>query len=365
MTVWEILLLFFSFQSLILGLFLFIKNRGYSYANRLFAIFLFMFGYGIYFVIMYWSGYSDTIKTVIAFTFYIPFALFGPIFYFYVRNVVTNSRVTLRDIYHFIPAICVLVCYGGFIFLPIEKKLNLKQHGQIGQYIIDIPYLGYFLAFLVIAYGIFTYGKFVKTYGEDFDLRVWLKTINITFMLFGLSFVVYYIIIYFGTMIKEYDYFIAYAMVLFIGVASYFCIIQPEVFNGKPIGKVLPFVKYETSGLPLQFAKELKNQLEELMKSEKPYLDHDLHLDDLALMMNISRHHASQLINEHFNQNFYEFVNLYRIDEAKTMLKEERGLNVEDVAFRCGFNNRISFYRAFKKNEGVSPTKFREHNQAS
>ena len=365
MTIWEILLLFFSFQSLLLGLFLFIKNRGYSYANRLFAIFLFMFGYGIYYVIMYWSGYSDTIKTAITFTFEIPFALFGPVFYFYVRNVVTGRKIIIKDIYHFIPVVCVLVSYGGFIFLPLEQKLYFKQNGQIDQAIIEIPYLGYLLALSVIVYGIFTYRKFVKTYKEDFDLRVWLKTISLNFILFGVSFVVYFIYIYFGSMTKEYDYLISYAMVFFIGVASYFCIIQPEVFNGKPIGKVIPFVKYETSGLPPQFAKELKGQLKELMKSEMPYLNPNLNLDDLALMMNISRHHASQLINEYFNQNFYEFINLYRVDEAKAMLKEEKGFNVEDIAFQCGFNNRISFYRAFKKNEGVSPTKFRDHYQAS
>ncbi|MDG3581817.1 helix-turn-helix domain-containing protein [Galbibacter pacificus] len=365
MTIWEILLLFFSFQSVLLGIFLFIKNRGYSYANRLFAIFLFMFGYGIYYVIMYWSGYSDTIKTAITFTFEIPFALFGPIFYFYVRNVVSGKKITIRDVYHFIPVICVFVSYGAFIFLPLERKLYLKQNGQIDQAIIEIPYFGYLLALLVIAYGIFTYWKFVKAYKEDFDLRIWLKTINLNFILFGLSFVVYFIIIYFGTMTKEYDYLISYAMVFFIGAASYFCIIQPEVFNGTPIGKVIPFAKYETSGLPTQFAKELKIQLKELMKSEKPYLNPNLNLDELASIMNISRHHASQLINEHFDRNFYEFINLYRVDEAKGMLKEGKNLNIEDIAFQCGFNNRISFYRAFKKSEGVPPTKFREHYQAS
>ena len=365
MTFWEILLLFFSFQSFLLGFFLFIKNRGYSYANRLFALFLFLFGYGIFYVIVHWSGYDRTLKLAVAHTFNIAFALFGPLFYFYVRNVVTSKKVRLRDIYHFLPLVLVLICYGGYFILPLEKKLEVVDNGTHRDYILVIPYLGYMLAAGVLSYGLYAYGKFVNHYHRDKDLRVWLRATNLSFILFGLSFILYYILLYRGELSKEFDYIISYAMVVFVGLASYFCIIQPEVFNGRSLGRIIPFVKYETSGLPLQFAQEMKARLKELMQDKKPHLNADLNLDELSAMLNLSRHHASQLINEHFHLNFYEFINRYRIQEAKALLKGEKALSVEEVAFKSGFNNRISFYRAFKKSEGLSPTKFRDHVLAS
>src|SRR5690606_38078586 len=193
----------------------------------------------------------------------------------------------------------------------------------------------------------------------------WLRTTNLAFILFGLSFIFYYILLYRGDLSKEYDYIISYAMVIFVGLASYFCIIQPEVFNGRSLGRIIPFAKYETSGLPPQFAREMKDKLEELMREKKPHLNADLNLDGLSSMLNLSRHHASQLINEHFQLNFYEFINRYRLQESKALLKGEKAMNVEEVAFKSGFNNRISFYRAFKKSEGISPTKFRDHELAS
>lgn len=365
MTFWEILLLSFSFQSFLLGFFLFIKNRGYSYANRLFAIFLFLFGYGIFYVIIFWSGYDRVLKLAIAHTFNVAFALFGPLFYFYVRNVVTGKKVRLVDIYHLLPMVLVLICYGGYFILPLDRKLEVIANGTHREYILVIPYLGYLLAAQVLGYGLYTYGKFVNHYREDYELKVWLRAINWTFILFGLSFIFYFILLHRGQRTREFDYIISYAMVIFVGLASYFCIIQPEIFNGRSLGRVIPFVKYETSGLPFQFAQEMKIKLQELMQSQKPYLNADLNLDDLSAMLNLSRHHASQLINEHFDRNFHDFINRYRIAWAKDLLKGDHSLSVEDVAYKSGFNNHISFYRAFKRSEGISPTKYRDHTLAS
>jgi len=115
----------------------------------------------------------------------------------------------------------------------------------------------------------------------------------------------------------------------------------------------------KNSGLPASFAHELQVELKSMMETKKPYLDADLQLDDIAQMMNISRHHASQLINDYCHQNFHQFVNRYRVEDAKSLLLDpNRDYGIEDVAFQCGFNNRVSFYRTFKKFEGVSPTEY-------
>ncbi|WP_159076280.1 helix-turn-helix domain-containing protein [Flagellimonas amoyensis] len=120
-------------------------------------------------------------------------------------------------------------------------------------------------------------------------------------------------------------------------------------------------IKYEKTGLSKAFSLELKNKLENHMHTQKPYLKHELRLDDIAEFLDVSRHHASQVINENFKMSFYEYVNTYRITEAKNKLCS--GLNssaqsISDIAYQCGFNNRVSFYKAFKKITNTTPTEF-------
>ncbi|WP_421808716.1 helix-turn-helix domain-containing protein [Flagellimonas sp.] len=119
--------------------------------------------------------------------------------------------------------------------------------------------------------------------------------------------------------------------------------------------------KYEKTGLSEAFSQELKEKLEDLMDTQKLYLNHELRLDDIANMLNISRHHASQVINENFNMSFYDFINTYRIEEAKNKLCnnfKKSSESISDIAYQCGFNNRVSFYKAFKKRTKITPKEF-------
>ncbi len=122
--------------------------------------------------------------------------------------------------------------------------------------------------------------------------------------------------------------------------------------------------KYEKTGLSKSFSLELKYQLEFLIHKEKLYLEHDLKLDDIAQLLDISRHHASQVINENYQMNFYDFINSHRIEYAKKKLNttKNRKKSIEDLAFECGFNNRVSFYNAFRKVTKTTPTKFVKKN---
>jgi AraC-like DNA-binding protein len=119
--------------------------------------------------------------------------------------------------------------------------------------------------------------------------------------------------------------------------------------------------KYEKTGLSEAFSQELKEKLEDLMDTQKLYLNHELRLDDIANMLNISRHHASQVINENFNMSFYDYINTYRIEEAKNKLCnnfKKSSESISDIAYQCGFNNRVSFYKAFKKRTKITPKEF-------
>ena len=94
------------------------------------------------------------------------------------------------------------------------------------------------------------------------------------------------------------------------GILLYYWVWNPEV-GDKHFPLDQKHSKYEKTGLSESFSLELKNKLEYLMNSEKLHLRHELRLDDIAELLDISRHHASQVINENFNMSFYDFINSY------------------------------------------------------
>lgn len=119
---------------------------------------------------------------------------------------------------------------------------------------------------------------------------------------------------------------------------------------------------YAKSGLTVDKTNDLANQLITHIVTEKPFLNEDLNLALLAEQSQISQPHLSQVINQHFHKNFYDFVNQYRVEEAKQMLSSPdfNHLSVLGIAFDCGFKSKSSFNRYFKKYTGVSPSEFKK-----
>lgn len=122
---------------------------------------------------------------------------------------------------------------------------------------------------------------------------------------------------------------------------------------------------YAKSGLTSVKIEALARQLTHYMREEKPYLNENLTLTTLAQQCAWSQAHLSQIINTHFKVNFYDFINQYRIEEAKSMLLSPHHdrLSFLGIAFDCGFKSKSSFNRYFKKYTGLSPTEFKKKHQ--
>jgi AraC-like DNA-binding protein len=106
---------------------------------------------------------------------------------------------------------------------------------------------------------------------------------------------------------------------------------------------------------------QMASDIDSHIKQQKLYMDPDITLDSLAEQLEILPRDLSMLINRHFGINFYTFINRYRIDEAKRMLKDPSIKDtITDIYLAVGFNSKSVFYTFFKKFEGVTPTKFRE-----
>ncbi|MBM9500137.1 AraC family transcriptional regulator [Leptospira sp. 201903071] len=113
-------------------------------------------------------------------------------------------------------------------------------------------------------------------------------------------------------------------------------------------------------GLDLEQQKE---KLERLMTEERLFLDEELRLPSLAEEMKLSLHCLSALLNEVIGKSFNEFVNGFRIEEAKQMLIEEEDRSVLSIGLAVGFNSYSAFLRSFIKFEGITPKKFKKEQR--
>jgi AraC-like DNA-binding protein len=120
--------------------------------------------------------------------------------------------------------------------------------------------------------------------------------------------------------------------------------------------------KYTKSGLSGSQMETYKRQLEALMQFDKVYRRTDLTLPKLAALVGCSVNHLSQAINSGIGMSFFDYLNHYRIEYAKQLLRQRvgRSQSVLDIAFTVGFNSNSSFYTAFKKASGQTPAQYRQ-----
>ncbi|WP_420573181.1 helix-turn-helix domain-containing protein [Kordia sp.] len=360
--IWIMLFFAFAIQAFVLGILFFLKRKGDRVANNIFGVFLLLFSYNQLFNCAYWSAYEGAYVEHMSFTNFIPWVSYGPLLYIYIKRVLHKTPFTWRDLRHLIPVVWIFWVFGRFYFLPHATKVEVSATNTYAEYVnwwpIPRQYMTYTITFLMLIYVVKIYSLYKREKNKVTELqRFWIRSLWICFTGYTFVFFTYFMLIYFQLMTISNDYLIGYAMVFFIGIVSYFSFMQPSIFSGTiPI----PFAKYQNNGLSSSIAVEMKDKLVSLMEADKLYLDNSLTLDVLSEHLNLSRHHTSQLINEHFEVNFFEFVNNYRIDEAIKLLQDKKSrLNINQIIYATGFNNRTSFYNAFKKKTGISPKSYR------
>ena len=101
------------------------------------------------------------------------------------------------------------------------------------------------------------------------------------------------------------------------------------------------------------------------MEQEKPYLNPELKLIDLRVILPMNRTYLSQLINRAYGCNFYQFVTNYRIEEAKRLMREHPDMKVHEVAQLSGFASASVFSRTFTRETGLSPREWGKENDNS
>lgn len=100
------------------------------------------------------------------------------------------------------------------------------------------------------------------------------------------------------------------------------------------------------------------------MEVQKLFLKQNLNIEEFSKRINLPVKEVSAVINKHYGTNFFEFMNSYRVEEAKRLLGDSQhaDMTVMDVLLHAGFNSKSAFHRFFNRLVGMSPTEFRKQS---
>ncbi len=209
------------------------------------------------------------------------------------------------------------------------------------------------------------------SYEEQVDLR-WLNYVVYSYFVLFLfaSFLVFGGVHFQIFPLKDTFALVGICLCLMLIAFGFYGFHQSTVFSNIPINETTRESKkngdrtpsYTKSGLNPDRVKVLGLQIQRHMEQQKPFLNEQLTLSMLASQCDCTQAQLSQIVNQHFNKSFYDFVNEYRVEEAKKRLNSPtyEHLSILGIAYDCGFKSKSSFNRYFKKYTGTSPSKFKE-----
>ncbi|MBT8272747.1 MAG: AraC family transcriptional regulator [Bacteroidia bacterium] len=357
--------IFYLFAGFI-GLFIFVVlnlkrgvNKQSTFLISLFVLFhsLFIIHLSLYLINCHYY-FPDSLLVSTVFT-----LLYGPLIYLYFRMTVTNYRLRWLDGIHFLPAIVLLIYIFPFYLLSSQEKFVILFDQEdillseanliIAAKIISL------LLYAVLTYRI--YRQSIKDAEERSNMLLWQRNIIAIYFIYVLTFLIFSTITsgFISTLpVFHIQILVMVGIVFYVAYITY---VQPEIFKGEvKLVDPINIFKYKKSGLTESFSDELKQHLLQLLNEEKIYKNNEMSLELLSEKLGTSRHNTSQVINAHFDMNFFELINKYRIDEAVNMINQDKlnELNIIDIAYEVGYNNKVTFNKSFKKIHAITPSQY-------
>lgn len=286
----------------------------------------------------------------------------GPLLYFYTRTRCGKAAFSKKDLLHLLPAGALsLFIFFSFDIMSGAEKLEVLHNktSLIDPVSSALLLYGYYLQQII--YIVASLRLVKKTVGVDL---AWLRFVLYGFVVVWLFDVAMVALKVFAAELAVQYYPLLEAVsrtytFAYINIFVFKGLMKPELFHGEE--EVTLAAKYEKSPLT-EFEKvQMLQHLREYMMSQKPHLSPELTVTQLAKKLDVAPKSLSQVINEKVGQNFYDFVNGYRIEEAKSKLinPPDEKITVLEVLYDVGFNSKSSFNTAFKKATGMTPSQFR------
>lgn len=256
----------------------------------------------------------------------------SPSLWFYGKTLLyKNSLISRKDYLHYVPFILFL-----FLIPFVPRRGNFESFWNYG-----------IVVFHLLFYLILSWSNLRKNKNNtSISIIVWYRNILIGATLIWLHYV--------GNLFDFKLYYIRgpifYSLLIY---AFSYLFLNRHKFN---------LQKYSSSNLDKENSAKLFHRIKELFNSEDIYLNDNLTLNTVSKKLNVKSREISQAINENTQQNFYDFVNQYRIEKAQILLKNSdyKKAKIATIAYDSGFGNVTSFNLAFKKKTGLTPSAYRK-----
>jgi len=301
----------------------------------------------------------------------IPFAyLFAPALYFYFLSLFDKGfAFKKKDLFHILPFFLSASYLAVVYSLRTAEDRALILHLNADHfYLQKIVYVA--IMYLII------FGYIIGMFRAYRDRRKRLEeayfTINQTrlrwlkFLLFAFAWIwicdiVDFVLRILSSSTLAMSSAVIVSLFLFANIAVFIGLKEPLVFNGEE-----EIAKYQRSKLNTTESKLYLDRLLTHMEDEKPHLDPNLTITKLGKRLSIPPRYLSQVINESLGTNYFDFVNGFRVEEAKRLLAERSNgkNNLLALLFDAGFNTKSAFNRAFKKHTGMTPSQFRRSQRS-
>ncbi|WP_245551610.1 helix-turn-helix domain-containing protein [Gilvimarinus chinensis] len=304
----------------------------------------------------------------------------GPLLYLFVRSLLYKD-FKLRRV-HLLHALPVALYFFhmliSFYLQSYERREMLVETQHIAY---SAPYLYFDAAgrFLRVIYAllclklVFTYGEQLKNVFANLNKRdlAWLKVMLVSFLgLFSWDAVLLTLKLY-GYATDNFD----LDLLNIVGLSGYYLtFFMLNLLIGLKFTLFTSVAAINESSHPPPNPESLpvenKAYIEDIKASmvrTKVYTQPDITIDQLATTLKLPTKRLSQIIKEDFRANFYEFINSYRIEDAKQQLRDPACANktITEIYYEVGFNSKSVFNTFFKRKEGCTPSQYRSKNSSS
>ncbi|MFA0810677.1 helix-turn-helix domain-containing protein [Microbulbifer epialgicus] len=382
----DIVLLMTSYQCALFALLLLVIRRDGKISNKLLALFLFsQAAIPVDILISFGAGFRQwSIETSpnLFYVFGFAFWLEGPLLLWYTRSLIYKKfRVGRQDLWFLAPFIAYAV-YEYFAYFRFDNEV--KTALLLREYERSLPLpdllLGLLRELIRVLFGTLCLlevrrcrRRIRDTFSsiEKIDFT-WLLVLLWGFLLVRIWAVLINIALTANLYLQAPVNFSAmglasnYAVFILVSAMIFFSLGYSSMFEGFERGENKAKGEPESaedgckSTPPVDMG--LVARIEDIMQREKPFLVQALTLEQLSSQLQIPRRSLSQTINRHYQCNFFEFINRYRIDEAKRLLRDpdSAGLTVLEIMLESGFNTKATFNSFFRKVAGMTPTEYRK-----
>jgi AraC-like DNA-binding protein len=300
------------------------------------------------------------------------FYIDGALLYFYIRSLIySDFRFCKTDLWHLVPiAMYFIYMLNAFYLQDDIFKREVAQYFRydlIQQYL-PLDAMAKTLRFGYALCGLYLIGKYRDRLKEVYadiaaiDLS-WLKLMVTSFLL-----IMFVELLLAAIKIMGLFYVVEIDLLIYLGLSSYyakFMTINLLLFFSALNVSALKRIQQKPADLTVKVApvnQEYIDRIEAYMSESKPYLKANITFESLSELLDVPPRELSATLNRHFKMNFYEFINNYRIEEAKLLLKSEayKGATITEIFTEVGFNSKSVFYTFFRKAEGMTPSEYRK-----